>query len=108
MSEDLIHPSCSTRIQETLPVDLLLIDHGHKEIGRENQQRPVELRWGDTENGERMLVQQDLTAHYAPIVLKMTVPIAVGEHDVRSAVGSVLVGAVEEAAEIRLDSQFVE
>src|SRR5271170_7945382 len=108
MSEDLKDPSCSARIQETLSVDLLRVDHGHKEIGGEKQHRPAKLRRGDTENSERMLVQPDLTAHRAPIVLKMTVPIAVGEHDVRSAVGSVLVGAVKEAAEIRLNAQFVE
>ncbi len=55
-----------------------------------------------------MLVQVNNTAHRATIVLKATMPICVFEHDIRSAVRALLIGAVEEAAHIRLNAQRVE
>src|ERR1019366_5073943 len=59
-------------------------------------------------NFKRMLVHLNDTAHHATIVLKMAVPVRVGEHDIGSAVRAMLVEAVEEAAEIRLNAQRVE
>src|SRR5215467_12728816 len=38
----------------------------------------------------------------------MTVPICVGEHYIRGAVWALLIGSVEETANIRLSSQYVE
>ena len=55
-----------------------------------------------------MLVHLHNTAHHAAIILKMGVPIRVGEHDIGSAVRAMLVGGVEETAEIRLNAQGVE
>jgi len=49
-----------------------------------------------------MLVQVDDTAHDARIISKMSMPIRVGEHGIRSAVRAVLIGGVEETAKIRL------
>ena len=55
-----------------------------------------------------MLVELNHAAHHAAIVLKVAVPVGITEHDVRSAVGAVLVGGVKEAAKIRLHAQCVE
>src|SRR5438552_955032 len=41
-----------------------------------------------------MLVHENLTAQHTMIGLKMRVPVLVAEHDIRSAVGAMLVGAV--------------
>ena len=55
-----------------------------------------------------MLVHLDNTAHHAAIVLKMAVPIGITDHQIRSAVGAMLIGGVEEAAKIRLNAHCVE
>jgi len=80
----------------------------HIEIGREKQQCPVELRRGHAEDGVRMLVQADDAADDGAIVLKLAMPIRVGEHDIRSAVGATLIGRLNEPAQIRLNAQCVE
>ena len=54
------------------------------------------------------LLSLNNAAHHAAIILKMGVPIRVGEHDIRSAVRAMLIGGVEETAEIRLNAQYVE
>ena len=64
----------------------------------------MELGRRYAEDGEGMLVHLDHTAHHAAIILKMAVPIGVGEHDIRSAVGAMLIGGVEETAKIRLNA----
>ncbi len=51
-----------------------------------------------------MLAQLNGTAHYAAVILKVAVPIRPGEHDIGSAVGAMLVGAMEEAAKVRLNA----
>ena len=55
-----------------------------------------------------MLVQSDHAAHHPAISLKTAVPVSVGEHDVRSAVRTMLIGPVKEAAQIWLNSEHVE
>src|ERR1700730_82959 len=95
------------RFQQIFPVHLLLVDDRHKEILRDKKQSPTELRWGYTDDGKRMLVQLNATAHHAAIVLETGVPIRVGEHEIRGAVGAMLIGAVEETAKIRLNPEYV-
>src|ERR1035438_8007172 len=68
----------------------------------------MELGRGYTDDGERMLVELKNTAHHAPIILKMGVPVRVCEHNIRSAVRAMLIGGVEETANIRLHAQYVE
>ena len=68
----------------------------------------MEIRRRYTDDRERMLVQLNGAAHHAAIILKMAVPIRVAEHDIRSAVRAMLIGAVEETAKIRLNAQYVE
>ena len=87
---------------------LLLVHDGHKEIRSEKQDGPLEPWRRHAKDGEWMLVEPNNAAHHAAIVLKMAVPICVGEHDIRSAVWAMLIGIVEEAAKIRLNAQCVE
>src|ERR1700690_539941 len=54
-----------------------------------------------------MIVEPDNTAHRARVVLKMGMPIGVCEHDIRRAVGAVLIGGMEETAKIRLNPEHV-
>src|ERR1700693_6374699 len=54
-----------------------------------------------------MLVQLNRTAHYAAIIVKMAVPICVTEHDIRSAVRTMIIGKLEETAQVRLNPQCV-
>ena len=73
------------------PSTCSLIDDGHKEIGKEKYQRSVELRRCHAHNRKRIFIHLNNAAHYARIIVKMGVPIGVGEHDVRSAVCAMLV-----------------
>ena len=57
------------------------------------QQRPLKPGRRHADDGERMLVELNYAAHHAAIVLEMAVPIGVAEHDIRSAVRAVLIGA---------------
>ncbi len=50
------------------------------------------------------LLSLNNTAHHAAIIPEMAVPICVAEHDIRSAVRAMLIGAVEETAKIRLNA----
>ena len=47
-----------------------------------------------------MFVHLDDAAQHAVIIVEMGVPVRVAEHDVRSAIRPVLIGAVEETAQI--------
>jgi hypothetical protein len=51
-----------------------------------------------------MFVQLNNASHHATIILKVAVPIPVGEYDIRSAVGTVLIGTMKETAEVGLDA----
>ncbi len=51
-----------------------------------------------------MLVQLNNATDHAAIVLKTGMPKRVGEHDIRSAVWTLLIGAVKEAAKIWLNT----
>src|SRR4030081_1975811 len=55
-----------------------------------------------------MLAHLNHVAHHTLIVLEKTGPIRVAEHEKRGAVGAVLIGAVEEAAKVRVDPEHVE
>src|SRR6202020_1889314 len=66
-----------------------------------------ELRWCYAENRVGELVQLHCASDYVGITVEVTLPVGVTEHDVRAAVGAVLIGAMEEAAKIRANSQCV-
>src|SRR5262249_3926663 len=102
MSEGLKNPALAARVQINLAIDLPRVDDGHIKWCMEAHQGGVKFRWGHTDNGKRMLVELDDTAHDAAIILKMSVPIRVAEDDIRSAVGAMLIGRLNEAAEIGL------
>jgi hypothetical protein len=68
----------------------------------------AEVRRGDADDGELILVDADGLADYARIGVEMAVPVGIAEHDVGSAVFSMLVDSVIEAAEVGLNPQFIE
>ena len=89
-------------IQATRPV--ILVDDWHKKIGRENQYTPAEPRRRNTNDCKRMFIELNNAAYHAAVILKMGVPIFVGKHDIWRAVWSLLIGWVDEPAEVGLDS----
>ena len=99
-------PTVPARVQEIYPVYLFLVHHRHEESGRENQYSPAEARRRYTDDSERMLVELNRAAHHAAVILKMRVPIRVGEHHIRGAVHAMLIGGVEETAKIRLNAYY--
>ena len=100
--------SALAHIQHALAARLLFVDDRHKEIGRNEQQGPAEFRLRHADNREGMVIHPDNPAHYASIVLKMSVPVSVSEHEIGRAVGAVLIGAMEEPAKIGLNPEHVE
>src|SRR5216683_2482817 len=68
----------------------------------------MESRRRDTHYRERMLVELNRATHNLAVILKMGVPIRVGQHHVRCAVRAVLVGAVKKTAKVWLNSQCIE
>jgi hypothetical protein len=55
-----------------------------------------------------MLVDQNRATCHSTIGLKMTAPVVIAEHDIRSAVRAPFIGGMEKTAEIRLNAQLVE
>src|SRR5580698_8978334 len=105
------HGKDSTRaalVEAARALDLLLVHQRSKAVGMKKEHGPVEARWRYAEDGERMLVHLDYAPYQAAIVLKVAVPELIREHDVRRAVRSMLVGAMEEAPQIRLNAEGVE
>ena len=66
----------------------------------------MELKRRHAHNRKRILIHLNNTAHHARIIVKMAVPIRVGEHDVRSAVRAILIAGVEQTAKIRGENQI--
>src|SRR5271166_2165359 len=85
-----------------------MVHDGHKDIRSEEQDGPLEPWRRHAEDGERMPVEPNNAAHHGAIVLKMSVPICVGENDIRRAVWAALIGSVEESPKVRLNAQYVE
>ena len=55
-----------------------------------------------------MLVDLNRAAHHSAVVVETGVPVRVGQDDIRSAVGSALVGRVEKASQKRANLQDIE
>ena len=55
-----------------------------------------------------MLIDLNYASHHAAIVLETSVPIGVTQHEIGRAVGSVLVGAMKETAQKRLNPEHIE
>src|SRR5258708_12272142 len=56
------------RVQNIFPVPLLLVDDGHKEIGRDKQDGPPELRRPYTATPQRLRVHPHNTPQHPSIV----------------------------------------
>jgi len=80
---------------------------GTKKLGETNTTVPRNSGGATARMVKRMLVQLNRTAHYATIIVKVAVPICVTEDDIRSAVRTMIIGEVEETAEVRLNPQCV-
>src|SRR5260370_38755758 len=100
MSQDHEYRMGRARIESIPPLDLLLVHHRHKGIGRAKQDGPAEVRWRYADDGKRMVVQPDNAAYRPTVILKMEGPIRVTKHDLRCAVRAIFIGAVEETAKI--------
>src|SRR4029077_14582408 len=85
-------------------VVLTLMDHRYKEIGREDQYGSAESWWRYADDGKSVFVELDNTTHNAAVILKMTVPIRIGEHDICS----MLIGGVKQAAKVGRNAQYLE
>src|ERR1700677_3571566 len=85
-----------------------MVHDGHEDIRSEKQNCPLEPRRRHAKNGDWMLVEPNNAAHHSAIILKMAVPISVGEHDIGRAVWAMLIGSVEETAKVRLHAPYVE
>src|SRR6516225_11907100 len=108
MTKRLEEDAGPTLAQVVVFVDLTPVHNRHKAIGGEKQQRSLERWRSHADHGEGMLVYEHHTAHDATIGLEMAVPITVGQDHIRRAVGTTFIVSVEEAAQIGLNSQYVE
>src|SRR5579871_5180257 len=106
--QDEINPGDIAGVQDIPAIDLLLVDHGKKDIGICEQESPVELRWSHADDRERMLVDLNDAAHDRAVVLKTGVPAGVADHKVGRAVGTALIGGVEKTAQEGLNAERVE
>src|SRR5260370_14202268 len=98
----------SAVVQTARPVNLLFIHHGRPKIGCKEQLRSAEPGRCNTKNRVVELVQLNNTVNHSPIALEMALPVPIAQHNVRSTVGPIIIGAVEETAKIRLNPQYVE
>jgi hypothetical protein len=96
-----------TRVQ-VRRAHLLLVHDRHKEIRSKEHDRSLELRRRHADDGERVLIELNDAADSAWIVVEPGVPICMGEHNIRSAVGAVLVGCVKQTAKVGVNAQHVE
>src|ERR1700742_1200616 len=85
-----------------------MIHDGHEDIRSEEQHGPLEVRRGHAKDGDWILVETNNAAYHAAIILEMAVPVGVGENDVGRAVWAMLIGSMEEAAEVGVDTQYIE
>src|SRR5215472_12482120 len=92
------NPTVAPLVQVNVRLHLLCIDDRHVKVGIEKHESPMEVRWRYSDNRKRMLVHLDNAAHYTAIAGKLVVPISVAQHDVGSAVWSVLVRLVNQPA----------
>src|SRR5450631_4409943 len=81
------------RAQAVYP-QLFLIDDGHEEIGRDERDRSLKTGRCYADDGIRMLVEADRTANDPRIALEAGMPVGIGKHDIRSAVGPALIGCI--------------
>src|SRR5579872_1836964 len=95
-------------IQYRSGVHLCLIDDRHVEIGRTEYQRSDKTWRCYTDDRERAPVQADDSTDNGAIVVETAVPIRIAQNEIGGAVGAMFIGAVKEAAEMRLNFEDVE
>src|SRR5215469_12355107 len=92
----------AANIEDVFSVHLLLINDWHEEVHRHEEQGPAETRRGNADDRERMFIELNGPADHVAIILKPAVPKCIAEHEIRCTVGTMLVGAAEEAPQIRV------
>ena len=107
MAHGLKQREAATRAH-VVSIEQVVFNERDKEIGIEKHEGSVEFRRGDAEDGEGMPVNANDTVDHAAIVLKTGMPIGVGEYDIGSAVGPMLIGRVEELAKIWVKAEGIE
>src|SRR5215468_7336462 len=100
MSDHAENRTLPALFQVVLALDLFPVHYGDKEIGKEEHQSPMEPGRRHAHDGKGTPIHLDNAANHAGIIVKMAMPIGVGEHDVGSAVRTVLVDGVEQTAKI--------
>src|SRR5579863_7569729 len=85
-----------------------MVHDGHEDIRSEEQDGPLEPWRRHAKDGEWMPIETNNAAHHGAIILKMGVPICVGEHNIGRAVWAVRIGIVEETTKVWLNAQYVE
>src|ERR1700740_3333388 len=103
MSYNHENPAACAVVEVSRSIDLLVVHHGHKEIWGDEHNGPAKITRRYPEDGKRALVQLDRAANHVTISVKMAVPMGVAGDDIRSAVRTMIIGAVKEPAEIRLN-----
>src|SRR5215469_13317273 len=98
MSDDAEDPTRAADIEVVLAVNLFFVDDGREEIGSEHEQRPMEGGRCDADDGVGMLVHADDAADDAAVRTEVVLPIRVSKHKIRRAIGTMLIGGMEESA----------
>ena len=87
---------------------LLLLHERDPQSRGEKTFGAAELRARNPKHVEGMFVQLHRTSYNRRIGREMITPVGIAQHDVRTAVGTVLIGLVKEATKVRLDTQRIE
>ena len=103
------HGRVVTAIFERIePLHERLLDDGDPEGRREEQLGAAEPFRPDADDGEWVPVDLNAPPYHSGVVMEVAMPVGVAEHDVRCAIRTLLIGGVEEAAEMRLHAEEVE
>jgi hypothetical protein len=78
--------------------ELLRIDDGSPEIGREKEFGTAEVRPGNADDREGILVDPHSPAYYGRVTIKVAVPERIAENDLGHAVGPMFFGSMDESA----------
>src|SRR5689334_7393562 len=108
MAEHFKNAALRALAQLIIAAELPMVDQRRKHVRSKEEQCAVKVSRRHADYGERLFVKPHRTANYIRIILEMTVPVAVAEHHIGSAVVAMFIGAVEQTSEIRLNAHRVE
>src|ERR1700677_3203230 len=88
--------------------ELRRIDDGSPQIGREKKFGAAEVRRGNPDDGEGILVDAHSPAHYSGVTIKVAVPERIAQNDLGHAVRPMFFGGMDKSAQIGLNAQGIE